>query len=93
MALFAVGATPAAIGGRGIRRSVGIVLVAVAVSLLRVGFAGAPNELEQVAIAGLLVGCSIGGVALARAAPPAGSPGRALGHGADGFADPADEPL
>jgi hypothetical protein len=91
-ALFAVGATPAAIAGRGIRRTVGIVLIAVAVVLLRIGFAGAPNEFEQVAIAGLLVGCAIGGVALARAAAPQPSTGRTLGHAGDAVADLADEP-
>jgi hypothetical protein len=90
-ALFAVGATPAAIGGRGIRRTVGVVLVAVAVVLLRIGFAGAPNDFEQVAIAGLLVGCSIGGVALARAAAPRLSTGRSGGHGSDGLADTAED--
>jgi hypothetical protein len=91
-ALFAIGVTPAAIGGRGIRRTVGIVLVAVAVVLLRIGFAGAPNDLEEVAITGLLVGCSIGGVGLARAAALQRSGGRA-GPATDAFADVADEPL
>lgn len=90
-AIFAVGATPAAIGGRGIRRTVGIVLVAVAVVLLRIGFAGAPTELEEVAIATLLVGCSIGGVALTRAAAMQRSSGGGPSHGGDAFADAADE--
>ncbi len=92
-AIFAVGATPAAIGGRGIRRTVGIVLVAVAVVLLRIGFAGAPNELEEVAIATLLVGCAIGGVALTRAAATQPSSGRGPGHAGDAFVDAADEAL
>ncbi|HKB28686.1 MAG TPA: hypothetical protein VKC59_06650 [Candidatus Limnocylindrales bacterium] len=91
-ALFAIGVTPAAIGGRGIRRTVGIILVAVAVVLLRIGFAGAPSDFEEIAIASLLVGCAIGGVGLARAAAPAPSTARALGRG-DAFADPAEEPL
>ena len=90
-AIFAVGATPAAIGGRGIRRTVGIVLVAVAVILLRIGFAGAPNDLEQVAIATLLVGCAVGGVALTRAAATQPSSGRGPAPAADRFSDVADE--
>jgi hypothetical protein len=92
-ALLAVGATPAAIGGRGIRRTVGVVLVAVAVVLLRIGFAGAPDDLEQIAIAGLLVGCSIGGVALAQAAVPRPAAGRPVGTAGDGFADATDDGL
>ncbi len=83
-ALFAIGVT--------LRRTVGIILVAVAVVLLRIGFAGAPSDFEEIAIASLLVGCAIGGVGLARAAAPAPSTARALGRG-DAFADPAEEPL
>lgn len=90
-AIFAVGATPAAIGGRGIRRTVGLVLVAVAVILLRIGFAGAPNDLEEVAIATLLVGCAVGGVALTRAVSTQPSSGRAPAHAGDPFSDFADE--
>ena len=92
-AIFAVGATPAAIGGRGVRRTVGIVLVAVAVVLLRIGFAGAPNELEEVAIATLLVGCAVGGVALTRAATTQPSTARAPSHAGDALADVADEAM
>ena len=90
-ALFAVGVTPAVVGGRGIRRPVGVVLVAAAVVLLRTGFAGAPNELEQIAIGGLLVGCAIGAVAIARAGAPDAARSRPAGRVGDGFADAADE--
>lgn len=91
-ALFAVGATPAVIGQPGIRRTIGIVLVAVAVILVRIGFAPTPTELEQIAIAVLLVGSAIGGVALARAARPAALAGRAGEQAGDALAD-AEEPL
>jgi hypothetical protein len=66
-AVMAIGLTPALLGRAGFGRTVGLVLVTVAVTLLRVGFAGPPNDLEQVAIAGLLVGGAAGGVGLARA--------------------------
>jgi hypothetical protein len=92
-AVFAVGATPAVIGGRGIRRTIGVVLVSVAVVLLRTGFAGPPTDFEQVAITGLLVGTAIGLVALGRAASPQVSPGRPVGHAGDAFADSGDDAL
>ncbi len=66
-AVMAIGLTPALLGRAGFGRTVGLVLVTVAVTLLRIGFAGAPNDLEQVAIAGLLVGGAAGGVGLTRA--------------------------
>ena len=66
-AVMAIGLTPALLGRAGFGRTVGLVLVTVAVTLLRIGFAGAPNDLEQIAIAGLLVGGAAGGVGLARA--------------------------
>ena len=92
-ALFAVGATPAVIGGQGVRRTIGILLVAVAVVLVRIGFAGAPTDLEQVALASLLVGTAIGTVALARASTSAVTAGGGTGRVGDPFADPAEEPL
>ncbi|HLX35402.1 MAG TPA: hypothetical protein VKR30_09220 [Candidatus Limnocylindrales bacterium] len=69
-AVLAVGLTPAALGRPGFGRAVGVALVTVGVTLLRVGFAGsqsAPNDLEQIAIAGLLVGGAACGVGLAHA--------------------------
>jgi hypothetical protein len=85
-AVLAVGLTPAALGRPGFGRAVGVALVTVGVTLLRIGFAGssaAPNDLEQVAIAGLLVGgaaCGVGlahasGARVAAAAPRAGRAG------------------
>jgi len=70
-AVMAIGLTPALLGRAGFGRTVGLVLVTVAVTLLLVGFAGPPNDLEQVAIAGLLVGGAAGGVGLARASAAA----------------------
>jgi hypothetical protein len=66
-AVLAISLTPAALGRPGFGRAVGVALVTVGVTLLRVGFAGAPNDLEQVAIAGLLVGGAACGVGLAHA--------------------------
>ena len=68
--VLAVGLTPAALGRPGFGRAVGVALVTVGVTLLRIGFAGSsapPNDLEQVAIAGLLVGGAACGVGLAHA--------------------------
>jgi hypothetical protein len=70
-AVLAIGLTPALLGRAGFGRTVGLVLVTVAATLLLIGFAGPPNDLEQVAIAGLLVGGAAGGVGLARAATAA----------------------
>jgi hypothetical protein len=55
-------------GSPGIRRAIGLVLVAQAVLLLRVGVAGAAGDLEEIARASLLVACAATGAALARAA-------------------------
>jgi hypothetical protein len=65
-ALVVLGAGPAAFGRSGSRRAIGLVLVAQAVLLLRVGLAGAPGDLEQVAVAGLIVGCAAAGALLGR---------------------------
>jgi len=70
-AVLAIGLTPALLGRAGFGRTVGLVLVTVAATLVLVGFAGPPNDLQQVAIAGLLVGGAAGGVGLARAAAAA----------------------
>lgn len=88
VAVLAVGLTPAALGRPGFGRAVGFALVTVAVTLLRIGFAGPPNDVEQIAIAGLLVGGAAGGVGLAHAsgarlAARAGSAGGAGSLGAD----------
>ncbi|HEX8024856.1 MAG TPA: hypothetical protein VF484_01495, partial [Candidatus Limnocylindrales bacterium] len=72
-AVMAIGLTPALLGRAGFGRTVGLVLVTVAVTLLRIGFAGPPGDMEQIAIAGLLVGGAAGGVGLARAAGAAGA--------------------
>jgi hypothetical protein len=75
-------------GRPGIRRAIGLVLLAQAVILLRLGIAGPAPVLEEVAWAGLLVACAATGAALARAAadardtesPPADVRGRGLAH-------------
>jgi hypothetical protein len=74
-AVMAIGLTPALLGRAGFGRTVGLVLVTVAVTLLLIGFAGPPNDLLQVAIAGLLVGGAAGGVGLARAGAAAAARG------------------
>jgi hypothetical protein len=70
MALFAVGASPAAFGPSGARRAVGLVIVAQAAILLRAGLAGPPGDFEQIAIVGLLLAAAVAGAALARAGEP-----------------------
>lgn len=67
-ALLVLGAAPMVHGRPGIRRAIGLVLVAQAVLLLRVGIAGTAGDLEEVARASLLVACAATGAALARAA-------------------------
>lgn len=90
-AILAVAMTPAALGRPGFGRTVGLMLVTVAVTLLRIGFAGAPNDLEQIAIAGLLVGGAAGGVGLARAAAAQQAPPPRNATAVAGGA--ADEPI
>jgi hypothetical protein len=65
--LLALGAAPMVHGRPGVRRAIGLVLVAQAVLLLRIGVAGNAVDLEEVARAGLLVVCAATGAALARA--------------------------
>jgi hypothetical protein len=65
--LLALGAAPLVHGQPGVRRAIGRVLVTQAVLLLRVGLAGAPNELEEIARAALLVAAAASGSALVRA--------------------------
>jgi hypothetical protein len=89
-AVMAIGLTPALLGRAGFGRTVGLVLVTVAVTLLRIGFAGAPNDMEQIAIAGLLVGGAAGGVGLARAAVAAS--GRAADAGSEAASATGDRP-
>ena len=66
-ALLVLGAAPMVHGQPGIRRAIGLVLVAQAVLLLRLGVAGPAVDLEEIARAALLVGCAATGAALARA--------------------------
>ena len=65
--LLAIGAAPLVHGQPGVRRAIGRVLVTQAVLLLRVGVAGPPNELEEIARAALLVAAAASGSALVRA--------------------------
>ena len=67
ISLLVLGAAPMVHGRPGIRRAIGLVLVAQAVLLLRLGVAGPAVDLEEIARAGLLVACAAAGAALARA--------------------------
>jgi hypothetical protein len=71
IALFAIGATPAAYGRSGARRALGLVIVVQAAILLRVGLAGPPDDFEQIAVVGLLLAAGVAGAALASAGAPA----------------------
>jgi hypothetical protein len=66
--LLAIGVAPLVHGPQGRRRAIGLVLVAQAVILIRIGIAGPAVPLEEIASAALLVVCGLSGVALARAA-------------------------
>ena len=66
-ALLVLGAAPMVHGRPGIRRAIGLVLVAQAVLLLRLGVAGPAVDLEEIARSALLVACAATGAALARA--------------------------
>jgi hypothetical protein len=66
-ALLVLGAAPMVHGRPGIRRAIGLVLVAQSVLLLRLGAAGPAPDLEEIARAALLVACAATGAALARA--------------------------
>jgi hypothetical protein len=66
--LLGIGAAPLVHGRPGVRRAVGRVLMVQAVLLLRVGLAGPPNLLEEIARAALLVAAAASGSALVRAA-------------------------
>jgi hypothetical protein len=70
LALFAVGATPAALGRSGARRAIGLVILVQAAILLRAGLAGPPGVFEQIAVVGLLLAGGVAGAALARAGEP-----------------------
>ncbi|HUQ43245.1 MAG TPA: hypothetical protein VM451_02375 [Candidatus Limnocylindria bacterium] len=65
--LLVLGAAPMVHGRPGVRRAIGLVLVAQAVLLLRVGVAGPAVELEEIARAAFLVACAGTGAALAHA--------------------------
>lgn len=66
-ALLVLGGSPMVHGRPGIRRAIGLVLVAQAVLLLRIGIAGPAVDLEEIARSALLVACAATGAALARA--------------------------
>jgi hypothetical protein len=66
--LFAIAVTPAALGRLGGRRAIGLVLLTQSVILVRAGLIGAPGDLEQIAMAGLLLGASTAAAVLAREA-------------------------
>jgi hypothetical protein len=81
--LLGIGAAPLVHGRPGIRRAVGRVLMVQAVLLLRVGLAGPPNLLEEIARAALLVAAAASGSALVRAT--------ALAHRAERAAAASEE--
>ncbi len=70
MGIIAVGATPAALGGSGAQRAIGLLLIVQAAITLRTGLAGPPGDFEQLAVVGLLLGTAATGAALARAGDP-----------------------
>ncbi len=72
-ALATLGAAPLMHGRPGVRRAVGLVLVTQAVLLLRIGLAGPPTDLEEIARAALLVAAAASGSALTRATATAHS--------------------
>lgn len=65
--LLVLGAAPSIHGRPGMRRAIGLVLLTQAVLLIRVGMAGPPIDLEEIARAALLVAAAASGTALARA--------------------------
>jgi hypothetical protein len=65
--LFVLGVASSIHGRPGMRRAIGLVLVAQAVLLIRVGIGGPPIDLEEIARAALLVAAAATGTALARA--------------------------
>jgi len=66
--LAALGVAPVLHGRPGTRQAIGLVLVAQAVLLLRLGIAGPAGDLEEIARAAVLVACGATGAAMARAA-------------------------
>ena len=91
--LLALGAAPLVHGRPGVRRAIGLVLVAQAALLVRVGLAGPPSELEEITRAGLLVASAAAGSALARAAAIAFAGRRDAAEDADGGNDADAAPL
>jgi len=66
--LAVLGIAPLLHGRPGTRQAIGLVLVAQAVLLLRLGIAGPAGDLEEIARAAVLVACGATGAAMARAA-------------------------
>jgi hypothetical protein len=65
--LLVLGVAPSIHGQPGLRRAIGLVLVTQAILLIRVGIAGPPTDLEEIARAALLVAAAATGMVLARA--------------------------
>ena len=99
-ALLVLGAAPMVHGRPRIRRAIGLVLVAQAVLLLRLGAAGPAPDLEEIARAALLVACAATGAALLarlrptpRSTQPTRRPGRRTGAASRPTdAQPPDDP-
>jgi len=66
--LLTLGAAPGLLSRSAPRRTLGLLLMAQGVILLRAGLAGTPGDLEQLAIVGLLLACGVTGMAVTRAA-------------------------
>ena len=80
--LLTLGAAPGLLSRSAPRRTLGLLLMAQGVILLRAGLAGTPGDLEQLAIVGLLLACGVTGMAVTRAA---------LEHETDLATEPAPE--
>ena len=65
--LLTLGSTPGLLSRSAPRRTLGLLLMAQGVILLRAGLAGTPGDLEQLAIVGLLLACGVTGMAVTRA--------------------------
>ncbi|HSO30107.1 MAG TPA: hypothetical protein VLS28_09395 [Candidatus Sulfomarinibacteraceae bacterium] len=83
LALAAIGLAPALLGRVSLRATIGLLLLTQGVALARTGIAGAPGELEQLGVDGILLAVGVAGALIAGAARSAAAGGVA-GAGAAG---------
>jgi hypothetical protein len=80
LALVTIGLAPAFLARVSLRTTIGLLLVTQGVVLARTGIAGAPGDLEQLGVDGLLLAVGAAGALIAaadrRAAPAGGAPDR-----------------